>query len=148
MPEKITEYHIIPECRLIIEYYSGNILMEDIINLKKRLSLEKTYDPNINILHDFRDSNLLIEKYEIFEYIEFVKKHLKTLGKRQSAFLTDKPNEVVLTILFGEYNTDLPINSKIFSTIEHAIKWLGLQTLSIETINSVIEKLKTQHNKH
>ncbi|MDA3780227.1 MAG: hypothetical protein PF487_08450 [Bacteroidales bacterium] len=144
--KKKVAYSIIQEKKMIIEYYCEDIFIDDLINLKKDISNNEYYKPTYNLIMDFRDSNLMFDEKGVLKYIEFVRTHPKVQGHRRTAFLTDKPNEVVQTTLFASLKGDLPIDTNIYINLESAINWILLPPTDFNLIKSSIEKLKTQLN--
>ena len=55
--KKTLEFEILISKKIVVEYYCGDIYIDELINLKKDISKEKDYDPNFNIIMDFRDAN-------------------------------------------------------------------------------------------
>ena len=141
MKETYTDYRIIPEKNLIIEYYCGSITIEHLIKLKNQMSKEPEYNPSFSIIDDFRDARLLFKKEDIQAYMDYVKNTQKTFGKRKTVFITKTPDQVVRTTLF-DILIDLPISIKTVSTIKAAIEWLELGEGENDIINSIINNLK------
>ena len=54
-------YKILPELHCIVEYYSGEIGLYDLLEYQKRVSVDTHYDPSFNIISDFY-RNLLENK--------------------------------------------------------------------------------------
>lgn len=137
-------YTILKDINLITEYYHGQILIEDVIDLKKKLFVDNKYHPEFNIIMDFRDARAVFDKSGLMKYISFGKENLKYTGQKNIAFLTSKPNEVVLGTIFEKLNDELPFNTKLFSTLEAAMSWLNLNYSSLERIRETIIKLANQ----
>lgn len=136
------KYIIINELNLIIEYYSGSISMEDMIQLKKETTEQRTYSPNFDVIMDFRDSTLNIEVAGLSKYVDFANTFDKIVGKRRTGFITSKPNEVVLTTMFGFIKGDLPIDSQTFSTLEALWIWLDKPINQYEIVKQKLEQLR------
>ena len=138
--KKITSYTILSDINVVTEYYNGDIIIEDIIELKSKLFSEKLYNSKIQIIMDFRSANLLIKEPEIIIYTEFAKKNIKIIGERKVAFLTNNPNEVVIGTLFEFTKTKLPIITKVFSTLKAAALWLDLSYTEMEKVQNAFDK--------
>ena len=141
---KVGSYKINKEEKFIIEYYYGQIEIEDVMFLKDTLSKEESFNASYSIIHDFRNSNLKLSQEDLKNHLEFVKKHPTFLGERDVAFLTSRPNEVVLTTLFSMLaKNKILVNFEIFTTINAASMWLKIKATSIQ---KALDEIKTQPN--
>ncbi|WP_319592100.1 hypothetical protein [uncultured Draconibacterium sp.] len=142
--DRYASYKIIANHKMIIEYYSGMISINDIMLLKDILSGESDFDTTFKILHDFREADFQMDTDDIDKLVNFYVGH-KVSGKRRAAYLTLKPNEVVYTTLFAMLvSKSLPINGKTFTTIKSAIQWLNVNN-ELE-INKLLDTVKTLPN--
>jgi hypothetical protein len=142
MLKNYTDFVIIPEKKLIIEYFSGKIELKDILELKYRESLETEYNSNYNIIDDSRDAEFLLNENEISKYVNHIINNKLINGKRNAAYLTKTPNQVVIATLFDMLKKELPINVRIFSTVEVAMNWLELSEEDKRLIEFYLEKLR------
>lgn len=124
--EKNLNYQIIPDKKLIIEYYSGSITLNDLILFQHTISFNRKYNPNFNIIHDFREASLSLNEADVMEYIQFIKNSSKLCGVRRTAHVTSSPKQVVAITLFNLLKNDLPVNAQVVSTIYAAVNWVGL----------------------
>ncbi|MFC2089235.1 hypothetical protein ACFLT1_00555 [Bacteroidota bacterium] len=139
-------YKIIAEKSLIVQFYSGDVFMEDLIYLQKIISNELNYKPTFDIVADFSEANLILTEKDLNDYSEFIKNHPKIQGKRKAAYLTSKPQEVVMTTLFSELIKDTSIQPNIFSTTIAIVNWLNKEEVDNQFLSLVINELKTQPN--
>ncbi|NOQ28341.1 MAG: hypothetical protein GQ564_23510 [Bacteroidales bacterium] len=140
-----SNFKIIPDKKLIIEYFSGKIELKDILELKRRESIEKEYNSNFNIIDDSRDAEFLLNQNEISTYVNHIINNKLINGKRNAAYLTKTPNQVVIATLFDMLKKELPINVKIFSTVEVAMNWLELSEEDKKLVEFYLEELR-KHN--
>ena len=143
---KIGTYKILPTFKLIIEYYSGNINIDDLIHLKRVISLEQDYNPTFTSLVDFRDAILNVDEKDLIKYLNFVKEYTKVFGHRNTVFLTSTPNDVVKTTLFSLIveSFNMPISVKIYSTIEAVNCWINIEGINENSLLSFLDELKIQ----
>lgn len=139
---KILHYKIIPDLKLTIEYFKGKIYLDDIIDFKNIEIKDKEYNPNHNSVGDFRDAELLLDENQIKEFINYVKINNKNIGVRKSALLTNTPDQVVTTSLYQLNSEGLPMSFKIFSTLESALKWVGISPNDYHKIEKTIQDMK------
>ncbi len=76
----------------------------------------------------------------------FVKNYPNIQGTRRSAYLTSKPNEVVITTLFSKLICDTFIKTNIFSTIIATVNWLNKEGVDNQFLSLVINELKEHKN--
>lgn len=143
-----SNFIIIPEKKLIIEYFSGKIELNDILDLKYRESLEKEYDPNYNIIDDSRDAEFLIREKEIEFYVNHLRSHKTFVGSRYASYLTETPNQVVIATLFDLLKKELPINIRIVSTLQAALNWVGVSVNDHSLIERHLENLRNMAQKY
>ena len=139
--KKYANHMILPEFRLILECCKGQASVEDAINMKKDELLDKLYNPNYNIIVDFREFDSFINSSNIrsvSDYINFLKKFDI---KCKVALLTTKPHQVIVSQILKELSIkSLTMNIEIFSTLRAAISYLDCSFENYETINeSLIE---------
>jgi len=140
-------YKIVPGKELILGYVSGRISWKEVIKFKYRLTLDKNYNPNFNIIDDIRDVDIILKNNnDVLEFIEFAKKNGKFIGSRKSAIITNSPNQVVNSEILNSFNKDLPIEFKTFSTLIAAIDWIEISLSDKQLIESYFDELKTQPN--
>ena len=139
-------YLIVKEKKLIIEYYSGKIYLNDFIKIHDKKGNDKDFNINYNLLIDFRDAEIHLEKEDVFKLIDYHKNNKKLYGARHAAHITQTPSQVVAGVNFDRYNKELPIKIKVFSTLEASLGWVGLEIKDKNIIESYIDILKTQHN--
>ena len=134
-------YRIVKSSNLIIESFCNEITASDLINNKLRIINNKDFDKNYSFLLDFRNADLKISHNDIPILVSTLKEFPVLQSNRRIAYLTNKPNEVVLTTLFSIAAKDIPIKPQIFSTIEAVINYLGLYTLNKEELESIIKEV-------
>lgn len=140
--EKILNYQIIPEKRIIIEHYSGLVELNDLIACQNKVSYHADYNPNFNVVIDFRDARLSLGEADVLKYIHFVRSTTKVYGSRREAHITSSPHQVVAATMFEILKKDLPVNVKIVSTLGAAINWVGLDFNEIGMIDQTISTFK------
>ena len=144
--EKLGSYIILKNESLIVEYHSGDINVNDFIHSRKIISSDPEYSPDFDLILDFRQSNMVVEKNEIELFVDFFKNNTSIQGRRKSAYLTKDPRQVVITTLFSSGISDLHVRPKTFSTLKGVVNWLGKRELDTLKLREIIEVLKTGPN--
>ncbi len=136
------KYVILSNKSLILEYYSGAFYGDELIELKKKVSRDKDYNSNYNVIHDFRDAEFLFGVDKIITYIRQIFDDSKMFGNRKSTMITSSPNQVVASSWFEMNKQDLPISIKICSTFECAFSFVGLKTEDWVYVESFFNNLR------
>lgn len=139
---KKLDYLILSDKLLIIEFYRGGFYVDELIDFKKKVGSDKEYNPNYNIIHDFKELEFLFEIEEVSKYVDVISKNDKYIGNRKSTMLTDTPNQVITSIAFEILKNNLPIQVRVCSTLESALSFIGIPDHDWEFIDSLLNKLK------
>ncbi|RLD81176.1 MAG: hypothetical protein DRJ10_06480 [Bacteroidetes bacterium] len=140
--KKCIRYKIISDLKLTVEYYRGAINLEDIINFKNTEIIDEKYNPNYNSIGDFRDADFFLDEKQIKEFINYIKKNKKNMGVRKTALLTNTPSQVVTSTLYQLNSDGLPMNLKIFSTLESTLKWIDISKSDYQIIDKAVQNMK------
>jgi len=140
--QKTGVYHIYPEYELILEYYSGTIVMDDFILLKKIISCEPEYNPRYYSLLDFRDAFVKVDKADMMRYFDFIRNYPKVFAERFTAYFTNTPNDAVVTIIFSSLlqERDIPVHAQMFSTVGAIVKYFGIKELDVLQLNKMLNQ--------
>lgn len=142
--QKHANYMILPELRLILECCKNQALVEDAINMKKAEMADELYNPEYNILVDFRefvtiiDPSVLVSTRNFFDFL----KSMNIKGK--IALLTAKPVQVVVSLTLKKLFKELKSPEiDVFSTIPGAVNYLKFPFESVGIIESKIKLLNS-----
>lgn len=135
-------YKIIPEKKLVIEYFHGALTWEDLINNKEILAREINYNPLFNIIDDVRDAFIVFEEEGLSKFINLINENNKLYGKRKTAILTDTPNQLVNSELLNLRRKEVPFNLKTVSTLHEALKWTEVLENDFPLIEMYLDELK------
>lgn len=146
--KKTGAYHIYPEYKLILEYYSGTIVMDDFIQLKKIIADEPEYDPRYYSLLDFRDAYVKVNEADMMRYFEFMRNFPKIHEERYTAYFTNTPNDAVVTIIFSTLlqERDIPVHAQMFSTAGAILKYFGIKNLDVLKLNRMLDQNRSNPN--
>lgn len=136
------DYIILPQEKLIIEYFSGMVSLKDVIAQKEKLIRNPNYNPGYNLIDDLRDAQFELIKEQVKGYVDYVFNNKKNIGKRNTAFVTSNPDQVVVSTLFESAKGELPINTMIVSTISTALKHVKISAAKTPIVLECIDKLR------
>jgi hypothetical protein len=135
-------YKILVEDNLILEYYRGKYNVEELIAFKKQVAKDKGYNPNFNVIHDFRELEFLLGPRDVAKYIKLLQSNPNFVGTRKSCMITATPNQVVASTAFDLLKEKLPISVKICSKLETALLFIDSPTLNFGSINEHFSMLR------
>lgn len=136
------KFIILPEHKLIIEYFNGNITIQDIIDSKNKKNKLENFNPSFDHIIDLRNAEFDFSHEEIKKIAEFQNANREYIAKRKSAFITSKPEHVSMAMLFSISIKHLPIEFEIFTTVGAALNRLDIWELSVQEYESKVEDLK------
>ena len=137
-----SNYQILKEHNIVLEYHSGHIDAESFIKFKHKLSLHPDFKPGLKYFVNLQDVTFDISKNDIHEYVDFLGTKSNIFGERQVALITRTPNQVVHTTLFKTTNPMKAEAIEIFSTNETAFDWLDIKNLSFNEFQILLENLE------
>lgn len=140
----IFEYRILKEKKLIIQYYGGKSSLNDFYNSITVVANNVDFNPNMSILNDLRDCEIITDEKSISQLTEFVKNNKKLYAKRKTAFLTNSPKQVVFSTLLINLKNESLVSIKVVSTIKSALMHLTGNAEDYELINGIINKMKSK----
>lgn len=136
------DYIILKDRRLIIEYYRGTYNVNELIDFKIKVGNDPDYDPNFDVVHDFRDLIFDLEIEEVSKYIQVLTENEKYVGRRRSTMITQTPNQVTASLGFELLKKELPISVKVCSTIEVALAYIKIPRKEWDEIASLLLDLQ------
>ena len=140
--KRIIKYKILHAQKIVIEYYSGPISLDDIKELKSTEIKDKDFNPNYNILMDGRETKLITNHQDILDLINYIKSNPKIIGNRNSSFLTSTPDQVAKTTLLKLQSDIFPMNYNIFSTLYAALAFIRVPKDSYLIVEGVLNEMK------
>lgn len=138
------QYKHIPQLKLVIEVYCGNIKYSDLVTLKENELKDKQFDPNYNLLMVVKDANFWLSACEIKLLKNYIKTENKYLCYRKIAILTNTPNQVVAAILIKNVSRVFSMDIEVFSTYIAALNWINVSCNYIEYIENFCNHLPSQ----
>lgn len=120
---KYAKYLVLPEQKIILCYFEGQIQIQDIIGINIQLISDPLYSPDCDILMDFRNCEALIFRMEILEFVNFFKKNIKVKGKVKSGIII---NSINAEFLFNTYKTFIKlfnVEAERFHDLDTCLLW-------------------------
>lgn len=137
-----SNYTILLNHNLVIEFHSGILTALNYIEFKKKLLNDSLFKADLNHLIDFKNVKFNTNSTDISDFVDFLESRTQSLGNRKVAFVTGTPNQVVSTTIYKLMQGNLNQLVEIFSTEENALKWLNIPNSAIKEVLKIINKLK------
>lgn len=138
------KYLIDTDHKIIFHTYFGDIGIKDMRELELVVPSDPNYQLSFDQIHDFRYCNLDIKTNELPNFISFLKNEVNVNGYRCEIYLTNKPNEVVITTLYKNLISEFKFKPFIISTLEMAVRILTKSNLNVETLDTILENLRDE----
>lgn len=142
MSDLISNYKILKEHNLIVEYHSGILDADSFIEFKKSITLDPLFLPSLNYFVHLKKVTFSTNLEDIDKYVRFLDANSKVFGNRRVALITNTPNQVVSTTMFKMMQQNKAQSVEIFSTNENALEWLN-SNLNNDEILDVLVSLIT-----
>jgi hypothetical protein len=132
---------VMPERKLIVEYHQGIIIIDTLIEYKKRQAAHPDFSPNYDILVDLTKTIFSRKPKNIERYINYLFEHEEVAGVRKVALFVDGPDSVVIATLYQQMHGKLNQVPQIFSTLEIALDWLR-SDMTVEDVSGILDSLR------
>lgn len=137
-----SNYTILSENNLVLEFHSGILTAENYIEFKKDLINNKHFKANLNHFIHFKNVKFDTAPSDISEFVAFLEKNSHQIGQRKIALITNTPNQVVSTTIYKLMQNNSNQSVEIISINENALKWLLIPNDDINEVLKVIISLK------
>nr|WP_321405431.1 hypothetical protein [uncultured Carboxylicivirga sp.] len=140
------KYHILSDLNLILESYSGEYEFKDIFECKRKEMQDPEWKDYYDVLGDIRKGKITLTSEDLINIHSYLKNHKEINARRKSAILTHLPNQVVFGTLLKGYN-DINMSlviPEVFSTIEAALSWLGINLSERERVEKLLYQLSKE----
>jgi hypothetical protein len=140
--KKHANYTILPEFRLILECCKGAAMVKDAIAMKADELADPMYNPDYNIIVDFREFETSLDattKNSAYNFFNFLTQS-KIKGK--VAFQTSAPHQVVIGLFLKELGSATgALTIEAFSTPESAFRFVGIAMENHDAVRREITAL-------
>jgi len=134
-------YRINSEQKLVIQYLEGDVTFQALQKFRMSVFSDPLYKPGYSRLNDFRNASFNVTPEIIKKYSAFEKSAAK-YSTSKIVLLTDTPDQVATSMLYGFYSTGSSI-VETFSTLESALRFLGISTNNLEQIQEEMRQLQS-----
>nr|WP_320119242.1 hypothetical protein [uncultured Marinifilum sp.] len=119
------KYKIIPDLKLIKEYYYGYFKWNDLIHHTLSTREDELFDETYNVISDFTQAKVLLTLKDLDNYIDEYEKYSPILNK--CAIIVSDNYDTRMAMLF-EIQIRIQ-NAKVFHSEKEAFHWLDINTV-------------------
>jgi hypothetical protein len=140
---KFLDYKLLPDINFGYEFYCGEVTVADLIKFKAKLKEDERYSTKIDFVADFRLANFIINEDDIMEYVNYLR-NTKMIGDRKSAVIATTDFQKQITSMFRIAAYELPLDQKIFHTLESTYKFLALDDVKYNSLKKVQDQYRKE----
>lgn len=122
------KYEILPDLKLIKEYYYGYFKWNDLIQHTLSTRKDELFNESYNVISDFTRAKVLLNIKDLDDYIDEYEKYSPILNK--CAILVSHAYDTPMAMLF-EIQVRIQ-NAKVFYTEEDALNWLEIDPVHVK----------------
>jgi len=120
-------YEIIPDLKLIKEYYFGYFKWNDLIQYTLSTRKDPNFKETYNVISNFTQAKVLLNIKDLDDYIDEYEKYSPILNK--CAIIVSESYDTSMAMLF-EIQVRIQ-NAKVFYTEGDALQWLNIDSVPI-----------------
>jgi hypothetical protein len=135
-------YAIIPELKLIVCNFQGESTIDHIRQVNIQFFADPRSDSMTNLLLDFRHAVSIAYKFELFQYIDFLKKNTQIKEKVRVGFLIRTPNQKFLVTIYKPLARLLGMDVEYFETLEPCLTWMEIATDNHKEVDATLTSIK------
>ncbi|WP_282014277.1 hypothetical protein [Marinifilum flexuosum] len=122
------KYEILPDLKLIKEYYYGYFKWNDLIQHTLSTRTDELFNESYNVISDFTRAKVLLNIKDLDDYIDEYEKYSPILNK--CAILVSHSYDTPMAMLF-EIQVRIQ-NAKVFYTEKEALNWLEIVPVHVK----------------
>jgi hypothetical protein len=135
-------YAILSELKLILCNFQGESTFDHIRQMNLQFAADPESESMQNLLLDFRHSVSIAYKFELFQYMDFLKHNLKPTSKVKVGILISTPNQKFLVSIYKPMARLLGLNVKVFNELMPCIKWMKIPHGDHKTVEETLSGIE------
>ncbi len=137
-----SSYKILPEQKLILTNFEGEIEMRDIIKINIEFLGDPLYDPRFDVIMDFTNSMAIGFKVDLMDYIEFFKKNVRLPERIKVGIVVSTPNQEFLVSLYKPIAALMKMDVGKFRRMVDCFKWMKMEDTTKALVFSELNSIK------
>lgn len=131
--------NINPSAKIILIKFQGNIYYADMLKLLHEILSSENYNPNYNILLDYRNASSIWFRLDIVDFVREFKKLVSFTGEKKYAYLISTTNQKYSIPIFKSLIKMSNLNVKYFNNYDESLDWLGIEVTDRSWINEFVD---------
>lgn len=144
MPSDFSTYTILPAQRVLLCYTQGKATYSDLIELNLRCINDENFNPEFDIIMDFRSSYAIGYKFDIIKYINFYKQTISLEKPIRCSLLLRTPNQRFLFSIYKPLAKIYKIHAFEFSELCDCLKSMKYSDDDMTFITNAFNELAAQ----
>ena len=132
---------ILAEVPLTLACVKGRITPDIPLKFIERLSKTKGFDPNVDVLFDFRQANLDMDMLDLKEVAGRFMKHPAYYGNRKEVYVVKHQKELAKLSMFSIHARSNRIEFNVENSLRSALTYLGVKATHFEIIKSALDSM-------
>ncbi len=143
-PVLLVAYRILPQEKMIVELYKGQLTMDNVIPYKMHLANDPNYDTSYTMFGDLRKCIIDSLVNDVDQYISFIKENDKLImDKGKHVGIMNTPNHQFFIKAFKDRFDDELQNQGMFTNIKDGLKFINREDIE-EKIDDLFKELKKE----
>ena len=140
--EKHLSYTILPELKLVVCNYQGEISIKEVTQLTLTFIADPIFNPEYNVLLDFRNSAAIGFRVDIIDYVNFLRKTISFKKKVKLGVVYSTPNQEFLLKFYKTFGKLLNLDIENFRQLEQYHDWMQFSEMEQLQINEALQSIK------
>lgn len=140
--EKHLSYTILPELKLVICNYQGEISIKEVTQLTLTFIADPLFNPDFNVLLDFRNSAAIGFRVDITDYVDFLRKTISFKKKVKLGIVYSTPNQEFLLKFYKTFGKLLNLDIENFRQLEQYFDWMQFPENERQLITDSLQSIK------
>lgn len=141
---RLTDYTILPEINLILTVYSGEIIIQDFVNLTRRFIKDEQYKSEFHVLVDISQTNGIAFRLDVLDYVDFIRKNVSLKQKVKVGILIRGLNQEFLMKFYRTFGGLINMEINYFKEKEDYYRWMGWNEEEITQVDIALTQLRSE----
>jgi len=140
--EKHLSYTILPELKLVVCNYQGEISIKEVTQLTLSFIADELFNPEFNVLLDFRNSAAIGFRVDIIDYVNFLRKTISFKKKVKLGVVYSTPNQEFLLKFYKTFGKLLNLDIENFRQLDQYFGWMQFPDEEKQQIMDSLQSMK------
>lgn len=137
-------FSVLEKLKLILVKIEYDYTLDDVVIFKQKYLSDAKFDSDYKTIYDLRKSNYTGTFDQIQAFVDWVVANKDVNTSKNSSFITDTPKQLVISKMITSSNELKNNNYEDHCTVEGALRYLSIELVNLEMINSAFKKMITK----